>query len=297
MKDFHPVSAAVFFAAMIISLMLVNNPAYTAVSIIGAVIILFIMQGVRSTLRTLGGFMGLFLIMSMLNPLFVHRGSTPLFFLNGRAITFEAILYGMNSSFSLIIAVLWCKGFSLAMTSERLFCIIGRLSPKIAAMLMMTVRFVPDMLRQAKKISIYNRLSGEADESTLIGRIKRVMSNFSALVTWSVENSVQTADSMTARGFELGGRTSYSSFSFKAEDAALTVLSLISCAAVLIAGDSLQVQFYPVAGLPPFGGAFAAAASACAVCWLYPALFEWSVTFRRQYNTKFRGELKKNENN
>lgn len=297
MKNFHPVSAAVFFAAMIVSLMLVNNPLYTAVSIIGAVIVLSTIQGTKAVLRSLAGFMGLFLIMALLNPLFVHRGSTPLFFLNGKAITLEAILYGLNSSFALITAILWCRGFSLVMTSERLLCIIGKLSPKIAAMLMMTIRFIPDMLGQAKKISTYSRLSGETDESTSFGGIKRVMGNFSALVTWSIENAVQTADSMTARGFELGGRTAYSSFSFKAEDVILTVLSVISCAAVLLSGNIMEVQFYPITELPPLGEAFAVTASACAVCFLYPAFFELSVAFRRKYTANSRGELIKYENN
>ncbi len=294
MRNFHPVSAAVFFAAMVIPLMIVNNPLYTVVSAAGALILLCTICGTGKALRSLWGFVGLFIIISLMNPLFVHRGSTPLFFLNGKAITLEAIWYGINSAFSLITAVLWCRSFSLVMTSERMFCIIGRFSPKIAAMLMMTVSFIPDMLGQAKKIRSYSRLSGETEENS---SLKRVMAEFSALVTWSIENAVQTADSMTARGFELGGRTSYSVFRFKAEDTILCVLSVISCTAALISGGDMNVQFYPIIVFPVFGGASAAVIVICAICCMYPAVFEISVSLRRKYTAELRGKLMSYENN
>lgn len=297
MKNFHPVSVAVFFAAMVIPLMLVNNPLYTAVSAAGALILLCTISGIGNTLRSLWGFPGLFIIIALLNPLFVHRGSTPLLFLNGKAITLEAILYGLNSSFGLITAVLWCRGFSLVMTSEKMFCIIGRFSPKIAAMLMMTVRFIPDMLGQAKKIRSCSRFSGEVEENSPFGGIKLFMGEFSALVTWSIENAVQTADSMTARGFELGGRTSYSVFRFKAEDTVLCALSVISCTAALLSGGDMNVQFYPVTVFPDFGGASAAVMIICAVCCMYPAVFEHSVRLRRKYTAGLRGKLMSYENN
>lgn len=297
MRNFHPLSAAIFFTAMVIPLMLVNNPIYTAVSMCGAAAVMCILRGGRDTVRCLAGILILFVFMSLLNPIFVHRGSTPLFFLNGKAITLEAALYGLNSSFSLAAAAVWCRNFSLVMTSERLFCIIGRLSPKIAAMLMMTVRFIPDMIGQAKKFDLYGSLSGDCGGASAFGRLKRYLRVFSALVTWSVENAVQTADSMSARGFELGGRTSYSVFSFKPEDVLLTLLSVCSCSATALLGRFAEVRFYPQTELPSLDTAFAAVLTACAVCFLYPVIFELSIGLRRKNIAAKRGDSVEYESN
>ncbi|MBQ8296370.1 MAG: energy-coupling factor transporter transmembrane protein EcfT [Ruminococcus sp.] len=288
MKSFHPVTVLIFFAAMLTPLMTVNNPVYTAVLLVGAILILLQVRSGRGLLRELWGYLVIFLIMAAMNPLFVHRGSTPLFFLNGRAITLEAVVYGVCSALRLTASIIWCRAFSLVMTSEKLFCITGKLSPKISAMLTMTVRFIPDMLAQGRKINAYSRTSGEFPDDSLLSRFRRIMSVFSALVTWSIESGVQTADSMKARGFELKGRTAYSRFSYHTEDAVLLVLCIASCAAVCTISGRLNAEFYPTVKYSADTAALGAASFLSAAAYVFPTAFAMVIGLKRSRRSLFR---------
>ena len=288
MKRFHPVTILIFFAAMIIPLMVTENPVYTLVSLSGAIIILMMLRRPSECMRELMGYAVIFAVMAVLNPLFVHRGSTPLFFLNGRAVTLEACIFGVCSSLSLTAAIIWCRSFSLIMTSEKLFCLIGRLSPKISAILMMIMRFIPDMLSQAGKISSQSRISGEFRTDSLTGQVKRIMSVFSALVTWAIESAVQTADSMKARGFELGGRTSCSHFEYMPEDIAAIILSVIACAGAMTGAGEISIEFYPTVNAEVNCGVLTALSAVSAAAYLYPAAFSAVITTKRSRSIRSR---------
>ncbi len=281
MRSFHPATILIFFAAMTIPSMIANNPVYTAVSLIGAVMMLLLNRSRSGIARELAGYFVILAAMSLLNPIFVHRGSTPLFFINGRAVTLEAALYGICSAMRLVTAVIWCRSFSIIMTSDRIFCLTGKLSPKISAVLTMTVRFIPDMIAQGRKISSYSRTSGKFGDSAY-DRLRRALSVFSALVTWSIESAVMTADSMKARGFELSGRTAYSRFVWSAEDFVLIALSGASCAAAVLLSDRFNLQFYPSLNCPASGtAALIAAAAAAAAAFLFPIIFTLIIESRR----------------
>jgi energy-coupling factor transport system permease protein len=226
--------------------------------------------------KELAGYMIIFLIMSLMNPLFVHRGSTPLFFLNGKAITLEAFVYGVFSSLRLTAALIWCRSFSLIMTSDRVYCLTGKLSPKITAMLTMAVRFIPDMLEQGRKISVYSKASGKYSSE-----LKRRLGVFSALITWSIESGVQTADSMKARGFELGGRTSYSRYRYSWEDYVLIALSISADTAAFLLSSYTGVEYYPELRSETKLSALAAASAASASAYIFPAAFTLIIKKRR----------------
>lgn len=273
----------IYFAAMMIPLIMPANPVISIISLAGAAAVLFMTVGGKSVTRELAVCAAIFAVMTLVNPLFVHRGSTPLFFLNGRAITKEALLYGASSALRIVTALIWCRSFSVMMTSERLFCITGKLSPKITAMLSSAVRFIPEMLSQGRKIDSYSVLSGKFSEASLFSRFRRIMAVFSSLVTWSIENAVCTADSMKARGFELKGRTAYTHFRFAAEDAFLIILSVISALAAVLLVSYTQIEFYPVIDLSKVSAtALSVAGGALTAAMLFPVIFTAVIAIRRK---------------
>lgn len=253
MKYFHPIAMLLFFAGVTIPLMILRNPLYTGVSLTFAIVLLGQVKGRKRLITEVSAVFVLAVIMTVINPLFVHRGSTPLLFVNGRAVTLESLFFGANSSLALAAVILWFSSFSTIMTSDRVLCIVGKLSPRTAAMLSMTLRFIPDMMKQWKKITVYAQISGENNAP-----LKRILSRFSALVTWSIENAVQTADSMKARGFDLGGRTSCTPFRFRTEDCILSILSVSACVSAAVFSGKVSVSNYPVIEFPPLSVGFSA---------------------------------------
>ena len=138
----------------------------------------------------------LFLLVAVTNPLFVHSGATPLFFLNGNAVTAEAVLCGIGLAVTLLSAVVWFRCFNIIMTSDKLLFLFGRLSPKIALLLSSALRFVPLFGEQARKIRAAQRTMGLYASDSLTDRLCSALRVYSALITWALENAVDTGSSM-----------------------------------------------------------------------------------------------------
>ena len=186
----------------------------------------------------------LFLISSLINPIFNTNGTTVLLFINDLPITLEAFAYGIFSSLTIIAVIVWFFTFSHIMTSEKILYIFGRISAKIALVISMTLRFVPLFLKNYKKTEAALKCTGIYDTDKVSGVLKLKIRAFSALLTQCTENGIITADSMEMRGYGKGRRTFFSVYKFTAGDIVLCILFIIlgvSC--LLLLGD---IQFYPV---------------------------------------------------
>ena len=67
------------------------------------------------------------------------------------------------------------------------------------------------------------------------------------MVTWSLENAIETADSMRSRGYGLPGRTAFSIYRFDDRDKS-ALAWLIFCGAYLISGwiaGGTYFRYYP----------------------------------------------------
>ena len=92
-----------------------------------------------------------------------------------------------------------------------------------ALVLSMALRFVPRFLRQLKVIRNGQKAMGrDVSEGTVLNRIKYGLQMVSILVTWALENAIETSDSMRSRGYGLHGRTAFSIYRYTKRDGWLT---------------------------------------------------------------------------
>ena len=63
--------------------------------------------------------MPLFFLMAIVNPLISHNGQLVLLYVNGNAITIEAILYGVAMSTMIVAIMLWFSCYNEVMTSDK----------------------------------------------------------------------------------------------------------------------------------------------------------------------------------
>jgi energy-coupling factor transport system permease protein len=81
----------------------------------------------------------------------------------------------------------------------------------------------------------------------MLQKAKHGIKILSILVTWSLENAIETADSMKARGYGLPGRSAFSIFRFGRRDLfALTFI--LGCGAHIIVGavsGGLYWRYFP----------------------------------------------------
>lgn len=191
---------------------------------------------------------GLPMLFALLNPLWNQHGTTVLFFINQRAYTAEALFYGAVTGVRLSAVIYWFRCFSDLMTSEKLFYLFRHLSPKLALIFSMAIRNLTLFRQQMRKIRQSQRAIGLYREGHLIDDIRAELRVFSILLTWALENGILTANSMSARGYGIGKRSSFTYFRWHTRDIALLGASVL-LAAVVIAGMAAGVmdwQYYPI---------------------------------------------------
>ena len=75
-------------------------------------------------------------------------------------------------------------------------------------------------------------------------RVKRTVGQVSMLTTWALENSIETADSMRARGYGLPGRTNYSGFKMRKKDVVMMAFLAVICISLAAGRAAGNMSFY-----------------------------------------------------
>ncbi len=249
--SYNPISVFIYFASVItIGMFCLNpvtmNPLILFLSLAGA-LTTYIIRNRTSGAKSHFFFLGMFILLALINPLFNHNGVTVLLIINNNPITLEALLYGTASASAIISVIYWFRSFSQIMTSDKLLYILGNISPKFALILSMTLRYVPLFENQTQKVIQAQRGLGLYSDTDFMSRVRGGTRVFSVMVTWALENGVVTSDSMTARGYGITKRTFFSIFKFRKKDIAVTAASLILFAVILtgVISGSIDFSFYP----------------------------------------------------
>lgn len=245
-ENCNPVVIVVYFLMVIGILMFSQNPLLLLLGLIGA-LAYALMQSKRPAIKTHLFYFCLFLVLSLINPLTSHNGKTVLFVINDSPITLESLIYGIVSAGILITVLYLFRSFSEIMTRDKLLYVFGSLSPKLALILSMGLRYVPLFGDRARTISESQRALGLYKEDNVFDKIKSDLRVFSILITWALENGITTADSMSARGYGTHRRTYFTLFKFKKSDVLILILTAL-CSVLTVIGmalGALDVRFYP----------------------------------------------------
>lgn len=216
--SFHPAVLFSYYILAVCFSMVSMHPVIIGASLMGGLLLFGALNGIRKLLSELGFFFVLFLLMSVTNPLFIHNGETLLFFVNDNPITLEAVIYGSMSSLMLVGVLLLCRCYSAILTTDKFLYLFGKLIPKLGLILSMAFRFIPLFKIQIRKIHQAQKTMGLYATDSITDKVGGSLRIFDSLVSWSMENSIDTADAMKARGYGLHGRTNFSLFCFRRRD-------------------------------------------------------------------------------
>lgn len=151
----HPAVLMVYFLSEIVISMFSTNPIILGVGLVGGLLFFLMIQDVKVFLKDLTFYIPMFLLITIINPLFSHNGVTPLFFMNGNPVTMEAIIYGMDIALMLMAVIYWCKCYSLIMTTDKFLYLFGKAIPKLSLVLSMALRFIPLFKKSYMKSEMY----------------------------------------------------------------------------------------------------------------------------------------------
>lgn len=230
---YHPILNMLFFIVVITTTVFLLNPIILVLSYIAAFIYSIKLKGTKALKFNLLYMIPLMLFAAGMNVLFVHEGATILgYFSNGNPITLESLVYGMFSALMIGSVIIWFSCFNEIISSDKTIYLFGRVLPKTSLIFSMILRLVPMYKAQIKIISNAQRGIGrDFMTGNIFQRAKNGLKILSIMLTWALENGVETADSMKARGYGLKGRTSFTIFRFDSRDrvlaASLGVLILV----------------------------------------------------------------------
>lgn len=248
-QGYHPMNNFLFFTLVIGFSMVLNHPIAQIISLVSALLYVIRCEGRKSVQLSLKFCLPIILLTAFINPAFSHEGVTRLlYFPTGNPLTLESILYGLSAGIMLATVLLWFVNFNRVMTSDKFVYLFGRIIPALSLILSMTLRFIPKFKTQMKTVIDAQRCIGrDIYSGSLWSRMKTAITIFSILITWALENAIETADSMKSRGYGLQGRTAFSIYRFDERDQAM-MLWLLFCGFYLICGNlalAFAFRYFP----------------------------------------------------
>lgn len=244
----HPAVNLIFYVFAIGITMFSTDPIFLAVTTLFSWAYSILLKGVKALKTNLLLMLPIVLVMTIVNGLFTHNGATVLFFINDSRITLEALAYGMAAAVLLTAVVIWFVSFNVVMSSDKLIYIFGKAAPVLGLTLSMIFRFIPLLKNRFREIRMGQQCMGRHTEGGAFAKTRQLCKEVSILISWSLEASIETSDSMEARGYGLHGRTSFHLFKMSPTDwmtlAAIFITGIIAMIGCVMGKTS--IYYYPV---------------------------------------------------
>lgn len=216
----HPIINFLYFGFVFAFSMIFMHPVFLGISLICSLTYSVYLRGRKAVKFSVLYMLPMLVITALINPAFNHEGLTILAYLDsGNPLTLESIVYGFATAVMFITVISWFICYNAVMTSDKFVYLFGRVIPALSLILSMVLRFVPKFKDHLKIVSNAQKCVGrDPSQGNLIRRVKNAIKILSIMVTWALENAIETADSMKSRGYGLLGRTAFSIYRFDKRD-------------------------------------------------------------------------------
>lgn len=259
-KTYHPIVNFVYFLFVIGFSCFFMHPICLCISLVCGFVYSVVLKGRKAIRKNLLYIIPTMLATALINPAFNHEGATIMEYLpGGNPLTLESVVYGIAAAAMIVSVICWFSSYNEVMTSDKFIYLFGRIIPSLSLIISMTLRFVPRFTAQLKIAANAQRCMGrDVSNGSIVKRAKCGLSILSAMATWSLENAIETADSMKSRGYGHSGRTAFSIFMFDKRDkmalAAILILGIYTFIGNLTGG--MYFRFFPsikTAGFSVYG--------------------------------------------
>lgn len=241
-KGCHPIVNIFFYISILVFGMLFSHPVCLAASLTASLIYSIRLSGRRTVRNFVCLLLPMLFAVTLINTLFNHYGITVLaVFPWGNSLTLESIANGIVTGMVVVSVILWFFTYNEVVTTDKFMYVFGKRLPAIALIISMALRFVPMYRIKLREISdVQQGIGRDYRQGNLVTRIKHAGSIVVILVSWGLENSIETSDSMRARGYGVSKRKAYSRFIWQTCDTVVFIL-IILIDIVLLAGDIFGV--------------------------------------------------------
>jgi energy-coupling factor transport system permease protein len=246
-------AVAAWSACSLFVILSTTNPVYKVIVLAAAVSVLAA-AGLRRIRALLVAVLFIGTFATLLNFVSAHLGATVLFALPsqipalGGPYTLEAMVFGAVGGITIAAAILSAAPFSLLLDSHEVMDALPAPLSRTGVVIAASLNLVPAVATSFIQVTDAQRLRGWKPRGP-----RSWMEVVVPVVLTSVEGSIQLAESMEARGFGSGARTTMASHALRRSDWLVVAASGVALAAFAVAratGWAADWFPYPTLTLP-----------------------------------------------
>ncbi len=246
--SYHPTINFVFFVSVICFTILFKHPVFIAISYVTGFVYSIKLNRIKGLVfnAVLIPFIAAF---AFYYSQFEHFGVTNLGQTAiGNAVTLEALVFGLAIGTIIASVIMWLSCVHAVVTADKVIYLMGRIAPRLSLFISIILRMGPKIKERASKINTAQKAIGRGTkQGNVIRRVQNAVRLLSIVTTWTMENFVESSDSMRSRGYALKGRTAFSIYRFDNRDRGFVIV--IFCAfTVILAGyalDQMRILYDP----------------------------------------------------
>ena len=225
-KKYHVVSAILFCLLLLIIAFSDNNPL--VLGIICSLCVFILASGGEKKKIKIGiiMFIPFFILTMIINSVFVWEGRTILFYVLGKKITLESVIYSFITTFKLLIVIYIFMVLGVMIDSDRAVSFFSGKMPKSTLMLMISLKLFPYMKNRLFNLKeIYSIRGVDFEGKKISEKIKSSVPVLSVLLEDSLEDSFEIGEASYVRGFLSGKRTIYDKQKLRSGDIYILIIT------------------------------------------------------------------------
>ena len=247
--SYHPMINLIYFVTAIVCAVNFDHPVYLAISFLCAFVYSIKLNGKRSLIFNLC-LIPLIGAYAAWYSYYNHFGITNLRMnFIGNQITLEAVTVGIVRGTKIAVVIMIFSCIFAVVSADKVVYLFGRISPRLSLYLSILLRFVPRVKQRGRRIELSRRGIGKGCfQGNPWQCLMHICSFLSILITWTIEDFIDSAASMKCRGYSLRGRTAFSIYRFDNRDRGF-VITIFSCLTVTLmaaAFNQTSIQYNPV---------------------------------------------------
>lgn len=284
MQSLQTLSIGTYLLVFVAGAVLLTHPLMLIALFLPLIPALAAAEGLEQWRKSMKYFLVMIVLYIIINTMVNKMGATVLFsspvipYWGRFTVTWEAIFYGLVMGCRLLIVFSAFLLSNLVLNPDKALFALSRVFPRSALLLALTAKTIPHLGQQLQQAGEIQQCRGASYyRGNYIRRIKNRLPLLKVLFLSALEDSFNLSESIQARAYGSGARSSYFRFSFRNRDYIVMAASL--CAAILIIRLLLNgegsFQFFPKMGILIVSRGQAAIAALLFFLLLIPVILSW----------------------
>lgn len=256
-QTLHPITIISYLFVIIAGTIIASNPIILLGFMAAVAFAIAAAKCIHSWAKSLRVYSYMIMTLVLINVLINNTGATVLWagpflpIIGSITITLEAITFGIVMGFRLLIVFSAFILYNRVMDPDKALSVFSKVFPKSALLIALTTKTIPFMGEQLKRAAEIQQCRGvQYHTGSFITRIKNRLPLTKVLLLSSLEDSFSLGESIQARAYGSGPRSSYYTLSYYTGDIIVLACSITAFTSMLwlVIKGWAAMEFYPRLG-------------------------------------------------